>query len=84
MKVKIAVKNKETKDLSNEDIKTLLRPLKWHGDCVMPTLKKYLLQCFELWKDRGYLPYGVESEPTNVDDDENYVVSDASIESMEI
>ena len=58
--------------------------MKRHGDRAMPTLKKDLLQCFELLKDRGYFPHGVESEPANVEDDENSVVTDASIESMEI
>ena len=59
--------NKQTTNLNNEDLKTLLRPLKRDGDHTIPSLKKDLLKYYELQKDREYLQHNVEGESDTVD-----------------
>ena len=50
----------------------------------MPSLKKDLLECYELWKGRGHLAHCAENESAAVDSDENSVVSNGSAGSMDI
>ena len=49
----MSASGKQTKDLKNAELKALLLPIKQKDK--MPTLKKDMIQCYELWHHRPYL-----------------------------
>ena len=70
LKQKMVTENKTVKDLSNIQLKTLLKPWKQTGDPPIPTLKKLLIERYESWKGRTYTPSS-ETEVAAVDNAED-------------
>ena len=55
----ICVSGKQLKDLKNAELRALLLPIKQKDK--MPTLKKDMIENYELWKHRPYLSVDVDS-----------------------